>query len=31
VLRLLQEALQEEGGAIVFCARQKTVEEWPAS
>lgn len=27
VLRLLQEALQEEGGAIVFCARQKTVEE----
>ena len=26
-LRLLQEALQEEGGAIVFCARQKTVEE----
>lgn len=27
VLRLLQEALREEGGAIVFCARQKTVEE----
>lgn len=27
VLRLLNEALQEEGGAIVFCARQKTVEE----
>ncbi|MBK6653948.1 MAG: RecQ family ATP-dependent DNA helicase [Zoogloea sp.] len=27
VLHLLQEALQEEGGAIVFCARQKTVEE----
>lgn len=26
-LRLLQGALQEEGGAIVFCARQKTVEE----
>jgi ATP-dependent DNA helicase RecQ len=31
VLRLLQEALQEEGGAIVFCARQKTVEEIAAS
>lgn len=30
VLRLLQEALQEEGGAIVFCARQKTVEELSA-
>ncbi|WP_374089589.1 RecQ family ATP-dependent DNA helicase [Methylomicrobium lacus] len=27
VLRLLQEALREPGGAIVFCARQKTVEE----
>ncbi|MBR0567279.1 RecQ family ATP-dependent DNA helicase [Azoarcus sp. L1K30] len=27
VLRLLQEAQREEGGAIVFCARQKTVEE----
>ena len=27
VLRLLQGALREEGGAIVFCARQKTVEE----
>lgn len=27
VLRLLQEALREEGGAIVFCARQRTVEE----
>jgi ATP-dependent DNA helicase RecQ len=27
VLRLLREALQDEGGAIVFCARQKTVEE----
>ena len=27
VLRLLQDALREEGGAIVFCARQKTVEE----
>ncbi|MBM3351308.1 MAG: RecQ family ATP-dependent DNA helicase [Betaproteobacteria bacterium] len=27
VLRLLQEAMREEGGAIVFCARQKTVEE----
>lgn len=27
VLRLLQNALREEGGAIVFCARQKTVEE----
>lgn len=27
VLRLLSDALQEEGGAIVFCARQKTVEE----
>jgi ATP-dependent DNA helicase RecQ len=26
-LRLLQEALREEGAAIVFCARQKTVEE----
>ncbi len=30
VLRLLQEALKEEGGAIVFCARQKTVEELSA-
>lgn len=27
VLRLLQEALREDGSAIVFCARQKTVEE----
>lgn len=27
VLRLVQEALKEEGGAIIFCARQKTVEE----
>ncbi|MBV2234422.1 MAG: RecQ family ATP-dependent DNA helicase [Sterolibacterium sp.] len=27
VLRLLQETLREEGGAIIFCARQKTVEE----
>lgn len=27
VLRLLEEALREDGGAIVFCARQKTVEE----
>lgn len=27
VLRLLQESLREPGGAIVFCARQKTVEE----
>lgn len=27
VLHLLQDALREEGGAIVFCARQKTVEE----
>jgi ATP-dependent DNA helicase RecQ len=27
VLHLLQEALREEGGAIIFCARQKTVEE----
>ena len=27
VLRLLQDSLREEGGAIVFCARQKTVEE----
>ncbi|MDR0672691.1 MAG: RecQ family ATP-dependent DNA helicase, partial [Zoogloeaceae bacterium] len=26
-LRLLQEALREEGCAIVFCARQKTTEE----
>lgn len=26
-LRLLEDALREEGGAIVFCARQKTVEE----
>ncbi|GHT94813.1 helicase [Betaproteobacteria bacterium] len=26
-LHLLQEALREEGGAIVFCARQKTTEE----
>lgn len=30
VLRLLREALREEGGAIVFCARQKTVEELAA-
>lgn len=30
VLRLLQESLREEGGAIVFCARQKTVEEMAA-
>lgn len=30
VLRLLQEALREEGGAIVFCARQKTAEELAA-
>lgn len=30
VLRLLQEAMREEGGAIVFCARQKTVEELAA-
>lgn len=30
VLRLLQEVLREEGGAIVFCARQKTVEELSA-
>ena len=30
VLRLLHESLQEEGGAIVFCARQKTVEELAA-
>ncbi len=30
VLRLLKEALREEGGAIVFCARQKTVEELAA-
>lgn len=30
VLRLLQDQLQEEGGAIVFCARQKTVEELAA-
>ncbi|MDR1349385.1 MAG: RecQ family ATP-dependent DNA helicase [Zoogloeaceae bacterium] len=29
-LRLLQEALREEGGAIVFCARQKTTEELAA-
>ncbi|MEJ2693869.1 MAG: RecQ family ATP-dependent DNA helicase, partial [Candidatus Thiodiazotropha sp.] len=27
VLHQLREALKEEGGAIVFCARQKTVEE----
>ncbi len=27
ILRLLRDALKEEGGAIVFCARQKTVEE----
>lgn len=27
VLRLLETTLREEGGAIVFCARQKTVEE----
>lgn len=27
VLSLLEEALRDEGGAIVFCARQKTVEE----
>ncbi len=27
VLRLLEEALRDDGGAIVFCARQKTVEE----
>lgn len=27
VLRLLEDALRDEGGAIVFCARQKTVEE----
>lgn len=27
VLRLLQQALRDGGGAIVFCARQKTVEE----
>ena len=27
VLSLLEEALREDGGAIVFCARQKTVEE----
>lgn len=27
VLRLLEEALKDNGGAIVFCARQKTVEE----
>jgi len=27
VLRLLEESLRECGGAIVFCARQKTVEE----
>lgn len=30
VLRLLQEVLRDEGGAIVFCARQKTVEETAA-
>ena len=30
VLRQLQEALKEEGGAIVFCARQKSVEELAA-
>lgn len=30
VLHLLREALREEGGAIVFCARQKTVEEMAA-
>ncbi len=27
VLRLLKDALREDGGVIVFCARQKTVEE----
>lgn len=27
VLRLLENSLQDDGGAIVFCARQKTVEE----
>ncbi|AMK77544.1 MULTISPECIES: RecQ family ATP-dependent DNA helicase [Methylomonas] len=27
VLRLLEQSLRDEGGAIVFCARQKTVEE----
>lgn len=27
ILHLLHAALQEEGGAIVFCARQKTVED----
>jgi len=27
VLRLLAEALRDDGGAIVFCARQKTVED----
>ena len=27
VLRLLEESLRDSGGAIVFCARQKTVEE----
>jgi len=27
VLRLLEDALRDDGGAIVFCARQKTVEE----
>ncbi|HEY9191485.1 MAG TPA: RecQ family ATP-dependent DNA helicase, partial [Methyloversatilis sp.] len=30
VLRLVSEALKEEGGAIIFCARQKTVEELAA-
>ncbi|ANE55016.1 RecQ family ATP-dependent DNA helicase [Methylomonas sp. DH-1] len=27
VLRLLEQTLRDDGGAIVFCARQKTVEE----
>jgi ATP-dependent DNA helicase RecQ len=27
VLRLLEHTLRDEGGAIIFCARQKTVEE----
>ena len=27
VLRLLEDALRDDGGAIVFCSRQKTVEE----
>lgn len=30
VLRLLRVGLREQGGAIVFCARQKTVEELAA-